>query len=582
MVIASFDGADRVTMPDACVRALTLPGTRAVATGNATGFCWAAAPTRDGDPGTLTCGGVTVAGDVRLDGRAQLRSALGGAPGFRADQAAVSDQRSHLALVHAAWMAWGLEAVARLRGEFSFVLWDASSGTMVAARDGMGVRPLYHATVPGGVCLSNTIDAVRRHPSVADGLDDDAIASFLQSGFNENPRSTSFAGVSRLAPGEMLVRSQAGRSANRVSHWRLPDPAPIAIGDDVELVARFRSVFDDAVCDRVTGDTAILLSGGLDSPSMAATARRVAPGAKLYAQTSRIPVVESHEEVQLATAVARRLEIPHEVREFAIDPRPGESPRTPEPYDDYELAADQEFYSSLAMHAPVLLIGEDGDALFTPPGLGAMLRQYPPWHVLLRAVGYTLRHGHHPYLGFWLRRRLRPWRTHGTERHPWIGRHADAEENLATTRNRARPEAARLLTSALWQRVHQGTDRAFTGAPLEVRWPFLDVRLIEFVFSIPPIPWCQRKQMLRRAFTSELPHAVIERPKTTIPGLFERTVAAWRDRTSGRLPPLHPHTLEYVDAVSLAEALSGGDSNAVLAGWRALTLDRWLRDQEEA
>lgn len=579
VAVVAYDNATP-ELPDSCVSALQLPGAGTVTRRALGGFHCATAPTR-GERPVCAEGSAIVTGDVRLDGRAGIIGSL--RPLLRDTARRPVDASDDVAIVHAAYRAWGLHSVERLRGEFSFVVWDSATRTLVAARDGLGVRPMYYATFPGGICLSNALDAVRGHPSVGGGLNIAAVTSFLEVGWNRDTSTTTFSEVARLPPGTMLSRTAESRVLAVGAHWRMPDPAPIQYRRAEDYVEHFRALLADAVRDRVTGPTAILLSGGLDSTSMAATAARVSPGCSLYALTTRMPQVESPEEARLATAVARQLGIRHEVREYAIEPRPGESPRTPEPYDDFELRANMEFYAMLGRHAPVGLIGEDGDALFAPPGLRTMVSRYGAFSIAATIAMHMIRHGYRPYLGLWLRRRLSGWGRTAAHRPAWIRSPAAPAAEAPPRRHAARPSAARRLSSSLWQRLHQGTDRAFSRAPLEVRWPFLDARLIEFVFAIPPVPWCQRKYLMRRAYASELPAEVVRRPKTTIPGYFEVAAGAWRaNRASVFAPSLHAHTREYVDAARLADALATGDAEAVHVAWRALTLDRWIRDLEAA
>ena len=148
--------------------------------------------------------------------------------------------------------------------------------------------------------------------------------------------------------------------------------------------------------------------------------------------------------------------------------------------------------------------------------------------------------------------------------------------------NLARPEAAQRLAQALWQAVHLGTDREFVDAPIEYRWPLLDTRLIEFAFAIPPMPWCQRKEIMRRALRGRVPDDVVTRPKITVPGYFEAAIAEWQNRTGASCPPLHERTADFVDPSKLAEALRSGETEQVLGGWRALQFDAWIRGMEAA
>lgn len=570
-------GTADVALPEPCVAALALPGAGPVRRHAAPGFACAAAPTRPDSPGVHAEGGLVAVGDVRLDARADLLAALGAAAPPAGPAA------THLALLLAAYAAWGEAAFGRLRGDFSFVLYDARRRAAFAVRDGLGVRPLYVADVAGATIVANVLDAVRAHPDVPTGLNPAAVASFLACGVNVDSVTTTFAGIGRLAPGTYRAMGPGVPTARTTRHWSIPDPAPLRLRRAADYVERYRHLLGEAVADRVDpAGTAVMLSGGIDSTSMAATARRVRPDARLVALTMRTTNVESPVEMELATSVARRLGIPHVREETPSAARPAELRRTPEPLDEPELAGHCARLSGLASAAGVVLEGEDGDALFRPAGLATMLRREPALLVLWRIAAYTVRHGRHPYLGFWIARRL-GLRPGDTPPGPpaWLHQSARAlvPHDTATVRgHRARPEAAASLSAPVWQALHASSDRAYHGAAVEFRWPFLDARLLEFVFAIPSVPWCQRKHLARVAFAPDLPHEVIVRPKTTVSGYFEAMVREWQERTGAPAPELDARTLEFVDPVALAGALRDADAETVMAAWRVLEFDHWVRE----
>lgn len=569
-------------LPAACVAALRVVGAAAPTLHATAGFSCAAAGSRGETAALVADSSMVLCGDVRLDDRGALTAALdvaapGGAHAWSSPSANV---RPALSLVASAHLRWGHQAPARLRGDYSYAYWDASGTELVAARDGLGVRPLYYAEAGGAVVVSNVLDAVRAYPHVSSALHEPAVVSFLRIGWNADPSGTTFAGIKRLAPGSTLIVGREG-ALRVVCHWTMPDPAPLELRDDAEYVDRYRALLRAAVADRVEpGHTVLFLSGGIDSPTIAAAAVEAGLASGISALTTRTTDVESPEESRLAAEVAARLGLRHRLAEFVVDPRP-EAPRvTPEPYDDPEYAATTAFLREIGRSASVVIEGEDGDALFSPPGLAAMLRREPAFALLARMTAYTLRHGHHPYLGLWLRRRLRPWRDRAAESPDWLTARAGCvagPPKMPGVTNTARPEAAASLGDPIWQSVHDGGTWPYHGAPIEYRWPLLDTRLLEFVFSVPAVPWCQRKRLARRAYARDLPEAVTRRRKTTVPGYHERLVAVWRARTQARISTLSSMTREYVDPARLAGTLATGETEAVLGAWRAVQFDQWVR-----
>ena len=492
-----------------------------------------------------------IVGHVRLDGREALRDALGAAG------VATPRTASDLDLVLFAWRAWRETSTERLRGDFSFAIWDSKQRVLFCARDPLGVRPLYWARSGITFVCSNELEALRAHASVSSRLHWPAIESFLRVGYNDDLATTSFADIRRLPPAHQLViGAEAGAIVPR-RYWDFPVPEPLRLSRDEEYIERFREVLGEAVRDRLREDrAAILLSGGLDSTSIAATAHRVAPGVSLHAWTHDMSPFAPDDEVALATGVAARLNMPIDIVRDDLDPLAQlDSPRfhTPEPLEEPEWIPWIRLLRRIESDAPVLIIGDDGDALFRPPGLITMLRAWPAADVFRRVLAYTLSHRRRPHLG------LRARRITGAAAHP------------------VRPEAVRQLSNPVWQSVLEPSQRAYTGVALDIVWPLLDTRVIEFVFSIPPVPWCQKKELLRRAFKDELTDAIVTRRKAPLRGFCEAQVAQWRADKRSSLIVLSDRVREFVDSTRTLDTLRRGSTECALAMWRVLILDQWLQ-----
>src|SRR5262249_16871415 len=80
----------------------------------------------------------------------------------------------------------------------------------------------------------------------------------------------------------------------------------------------------------------------------------------------------------------------------------------------------------------------------------------------------------------------------------------------------ARGLALEHLASPVWASVFDGYDASWTGSPLEVRHPLMDVRLVTFLVGLPGVPWCVRKELVRRALRPLVPPEVHQRPKTVL------------------------------------------------------------------
>ncbi|KTE26959.1 MULTISPECIES: asparagine synthase-related protein [unclassified Sphingopyxis] len=209
-------------------------------------------------------GDLILVADARIDGQAELRAALGDlAPPASAPAAA------HIA---AAWRRWGSDCPLHLYGDYAFVLHDAATGDGFAARDHVGARPLFYALDEDRLAFASDLAALLALPGVPDDLDEDYVATTLVHR-EFQPLGRSFLrSVRRLEPGHRLRLS--GDTA-RIDRWWQPEA--IAVDEDArdaETLARYRFLVEQAVTDRLAGATrvAVHLSGGLDSSLIAALA----------------------------------------------------------------------------------------------------------------------------------------------------------------------------------------------------------------------------------------------------------------------------------------------------------------------
>jgi asparagine synthase (glutamine-hydrolysing) len=132
------------------------------------------------------------------------------------------------------------------------------------------------------------------------------------------------------------------------------------------------------------------------------------------------------------------------------------------------------------------------------------------------------------------------------------------------------------LTNPLWQQLFASYTPDATASPVEVRYPFLDVRLIRYLLRIPSLPWCFEKVMLRVAMQGRLPEPVRMRPKTPI--VSDPILVRLREKTQQPLCARlrEERTIEYVDRTKVANSLSLLDSNNIWTDVRPISLAYWL------
>src|SRR4051794_4049910 len=144
---------------------------------------------------------------------------------------------------------YGLEAFARLRGMFAIALWDARERRLVLARDRFGIKPLFHARLPGGaLAFASELSALALAPGFSRELDPDGLEAYLA--FNSIPGPlTAYAAARKLRPGHWLTWD-AGTGAVKIGRWARPAPVSadeVRSGDAQALAAELRERLRDSV-----------------------------------------------------------------------------------------------------------------------------------------------------------------------------------------------------------------------------------------------------------------------------------------------------------------------------------------------
>ena len=541
------------------------------------------APLHRSDPSTpVSCAsGVAVVGQIVLEERRSLAVALG-----------VPGDTSGAALIGAAYGKWQGRCTEHLSGEYAFAVWDPREQALICARDGLGIRLLYVAESATAIVVTNVLSAALRHPSMADDVDEVALIAFLAHGGAADDIRTCYRHVKVLPAGHTLRVSADRCSTTLRRHWRFP------LADDArrtrdEIPDEYRELLANAVRDRLDeGSTSIFLSGGIDSTTMAAAAREVAPPGTLHALTTRYRRYIEDIELPFTRAAAEHLGLPLTVLDadkhdpWRVDPA---DPPLASPLDEPMLADWRDALAVAASHGTVSLYGEDGDALLRPPGWQGLRHADSCAAVGLAAARYALSERRRPYLGLRWRERLGLVRAPRHEPPGWLTSKArmilDSDERNTVLGlapeplppHPTRPEAQRILTATTISRVFAATIAPeTTRRAIELRFPLLDTRLMRLVVSVPAIPWCQHKTLPRRAYRGRLPAAVLERPKTPLSGFNEAFVAEWRRGNGGRLTTPASPIDDWVDLREWVGAIEAGEPETVMAAWRVSVLDRWL------
>lgn len=556
-------------------------------------------------------GTLHVVADVRLDNRRELIDRL------TADGTLLERQPGDAELILAAYLRWGRECPAHLLGDFAFVLWDARLRRLFCACDAVGVKPLHYARAGSLLCVASDARQVLQHPAVSRRLDEIAVGDYLASRATE-PCRTFFRNVRRLSPGHRLVAESTGVHIDRF--WELDPDARTVHPRDQDYVDHFLALFRRAVSDRLrtqAGSIGILMSGGLDSTSVAAVASRCAPAEgsrRLFSASFVFERLQQCDERQLIQAVTAHLDLEAELisaeRFPVLDDPETRRPSLEAPFMAWDACFREALRRARGRGARVLLTGHGGDDLLWGSRLvyADRLRRGDPRAVLevLQAASahrqawswIVYHHLVQPLLSPAGDRALRrlTGKDQGSNLPDWIdagfARRTGLTDRMQETPPRRFPEAARQalydhLRQTPWDRSAFWYDQHAADFGIEVRHPFLDRRLIEFLVSIPPAQLFRAdlsKRLLRQAMIGFLPETVrLRRAKTHLSAFLAFSL-------DGGLGGGKRMQIERLLAAPLATEMGILDGKRLLAAykrnpdrlWNPIALEIWLRELDSS
>jgi asparagine synthase (glutamine-hydrolysing) len=500
-----------------------------------------------------------IAAHCRVDAREDLIGKL--AAHGRRELSGATDPE----LILHAYAVWGTDCVDHLLGDFAFAIWDARERRFFCGRDHLGIKLFYYARVGNCLIFSNTLNSLRLHPAVSDRLNDRTIGDFLLFGLNQDQTTTSFQDIQRLPPGHTLVLSDSGLRTGK--YWTLPIEQPLRYRRSEDYVEHFLDLLRTVVKDRVRTDkVAVLMSGGLDSSGLAAIAKE--SGAQVYAATAVFDRLIPDRERHYAGAVAAHLGIPIDfhVRDndnFFEGCRTQEN-ASPDPAHVPFFGPESRFgeLGLAAKRAPVVLYGEGPDnALWYEwkPYVSNELKRLHFFRLFKELVSFPFIFRQLPFAGRAPRVAEAPQDQSAGDGFPlWLNPEFSEKfglrrrfDDVRHSQNPVHPAhptgyASFVGRSAvpLWQDIFERYDSGVSAVPVEVRHPYADVRMLRYLLSVPVLPWCRNKNLLRRAFEAYLPAEIVWRAKSPLAGdpVLER-----RKETFFANEPLTPQALEYID-----------------------------------
>ncbi|MDI3328346.1 MAG: asparagine synthase (glutamine-hydrolyzing) [Alicyclobacillaceae bacterium] len=503
-------------------------------------------------------------------------------------------------VVLAAYTEWGPACVERFNGIYALGIWDEGERRLFLARDRLGVKPLFYAPRGEALVFASELKGLLAHPLVQPELDEEGLAEIFALGPARTPGCGVFRDVYEVKPGWWLLFDRRGIRHHR--YWTLESrPHEDDLTTTAEVV---RELLGDAVERQLMSDVPVctLLSGGLDSSTITAfAARALRRAGSGPLRTFSIDYTDNHvyfrpnafqpdADAPWVKRVSEYLDTDHRV--VTLDPA-AVSGALAEAVRARDLPGMTDIDSSLYLfckeikkEATVALSGECADEVFGGyPWFhrkDALEADVFPWSLKMRERLSVL----HPDLAAqirpeeYVRRRYRE----ALEAVPRLPGESPSE---------ARIREMFYLNLFHWMpTLLDRKDRMSMAVGLEVRVPFCDHRLVEYLWNVP---WSMKtaggreKGLLRLAARGLLPEDVLERkkspfPKTHHPEFVRACQAALYEILSDPTSPLLP----LIDRESVQKRLEAAEELDIPWFGQLMRLpqlfaylvqvDRWLRE----
>ncbi|MEU9618929.1 MULTISPECIES: asparagine synthase (glutamine-hydrolyzing) [unclassified Streptomyces] len=494
------------------------------------------------------------------------------------------------------YLEWGESVAERLNGMYAFAVWDSRHDKLVMIRDRMGVKPFYYWPTPDGVLFGSEPKAILANPLAKPRVTLDGLRELFS--LVKSPGHAVWDGMYEVEPGTVVTVDRGG--LRRHVYWRL-ETRPHTDDRDTSI-ATVRSLLDDIVRRQLISDVprCILLSGGLDSSAVTSLAARQLAETGEKVRTFAVDFVGRTENFiadELRTTpdtpfvhdVAERAGTLH--RDIVLDPEtladPDVRARMIRARDIPMGLGDMDaslylLFRAIREHSTVALSGESADEVF-----GGYLQFFDeearsadtfPW--LVRFAEHfgedsgMLRDDVNQALG--LEKYIHDSYDSAVAGIERLAGESDFEYRMRKICHLHLTRFVRVLLDR--------KDRASMAVGLEVRVPFCDHRLVEYVYNTP---WAlksfdgREKSLLREATADLLPRSVYERTKSPYPSTQDpKYAAALQEYARALLARPEHRVFDLIDRDRLrrvAEDDAPGITSASRRGLeRTLDLALWL------
>ncbi|HUC83065.1 MAG TPA: asparagine synthase (glutamine-hydrolyzing) [Flavisolibacter sp.] len=440
-------------------------------------------------------------------------------------------------VVIAAYAEWGADCLQQFDGAFAFAIWDEQEQTLFGARDRFGEKPFfYHCTE--SFLFASEIKALWQL-GVEKRVNDSMLYNFLTIGYTTNPSDsgeTFYEGIRKLPAAHCFTYAAASNQLTIQPYWQLYSDENKTITED-EALDRFTQLFQSSLHKRLRSDVAIgtSLSGGLDSSAIVAFCHNESAAQYTHQCFTASFAGFEKDETAYAAQVAKQFGLTHFTTTITETEVPELMERIlavqDEPFSSASALAQYKVFELAKQHGvTVLLDGQGADEI-----LGGYHKYYK-WHwqelfrsnkrefakemEAARALGvkedFSIKHKLAAWLPEFSASLLQSQRSRQAFRHPHL--HRDFAFRNKRNLYYATPTHHTLNGALYYNTFVNGleellrlADRNSMAHSVEVRLPYLQHQLVEFLFTLPAhfkIRQGWTKWLLRKATDGKLPDSI--------------------------------------------------------------------------
>ncbi|MBT1700922.1 asparagine synthase (glutamine-hydrolyzing) [Fulvivirgaceae bacterium PWU4] len=466
------------------------------------------------------------------------------------------DSASDTAVILRAFHKWGVQAVHKFIGMFSFAILDRKTNQLYIFRDRAGVKPLYYYHQKGHLLFASELKAFYDHPAFVKELDHDALVEYFLYGYILAPH-TVFKNTYKLRPGHFLEVNLETQKVREEKYWDIVDhfKKPKLKISETEAIEETEKLLTSAFEYRMVSDVpvGIFLSGGYDSSTVAAILQK---GRTEKLKTFTIGFhLDGFNEAVYAKDVANYLGTDHTELYCTEAEAEGIFPELPFYYD--EPFADSSAIPTILVSrlarkkVTVALSADGGDELFggyrkhhsvlralsrlqrvpsfMRKPIGSVVDLFPPRYIPFLNKTYRFDHFYHSvadlFKGGVYPDQILRLTSHHINRRGIDKLFKNSVKELPTNFTHTRdiefadpldPALAVDYKTYMVDDILVKVDRATMSVSLEGREPFLDHRIAEFVSQLPSslkIRNGEKKYLLKQVTHKYIPKKMMDRPK---------------------------------------------------------------------